>query len=231
MKRLRIGVIGAGRIGATVIEAIEATDGLELSGVLTASGRRGVAAPDAFFAAPADIWIDTAGPGALRAHGRAALERGELWTVGASALGDAGLLQEFSATAATHGTRLRLFSPWISGVAQASGDPLARLAVTMTRPGLGPDWSGPLSEALIRAPDDLNSATAAALAGPGIAATDVTLRDSGPGGVHRIEADLVTSSGRFRSVADFDPDGSGPHPTAAALVGALAARLARLGYG
>lgn len=231
MAPLRIGVIGAGRIGRAVIDALGRMEGLGLAGVLTASGRHGTADPRAFFADPADLYIDAAGPAALRAFGRQALERGDLWTVGASALGDPDLLRDLRAAAAARGTRLRLFSPWIAGVPQAAGDPSARLSVTMTRPGLGLEWSGPLAEALARAPDDLNSATAAALAGPGVAATTVTLRDSGPGGPHRIEADLLTASGRFRSVADFDPAAPGPHPTAAALIGALAARLAPLGYG
>ena len=104
-------------------------------------------------------------------------------------------------------------------------------AVRRSGPGLGLDWSGPLADALARAPDELNSATAAALAGPGIAASRVTLRYSGAGGMHRIEAELETASGRFRSVATFDPGLPGPHPTAAALIGALRARLAPLAYG
>lgn len=223
---LTVSVIGAGRIGAPVVDFVERTPGFALAGVLT----RGSGGPwqETLIAAGPDIVIDAAGPGALAAYGADVLVRAEFWTVGAAALGDAALRDRLTETARAAGTRLRLFSPWVAGLGQAG--PEDRLEVTMERPGLAP-WRGPLAEALARAPDDLNSATAAALAGPGIAATVVELRDSGDGGLHRMRAELLTPGARFGSEAVFDGAPGTVHPTAAALIGALGRMGGPLAYG
>lgn len=223
---LTVSVIGAGRIGAPVVDFVERTPGFALAGVLT----RGSGGPwqETLIAAGPDIVIDAAGPGALAAYGADVLVRAEFWTVGAAALGDAALRDRLTETARAAGTRLRLFSPWVAGLGQAG--PEDRLEVTMERPGLAP-WRGPLAEALARAPDDLNSATAAALFGPGIDATTVTLKDTGPGGAHRMRARLTTGGALFRTEAEFDAAPDAIHPTAAALIGALDALVRPVGYG
>lgn len=226
---LTVSVIGAGRIGGDVIRHVDAAPHLALAGVLTRTGTGGTTDVRDLLNAPADIVIDAAGPGALRAHGAAILGRADLWTVGAAALGDTDLFARLVSTARDGGTRLRLFSPWIAGLGQAR--PGDRLDVTMERPGFGPDWSGSLAEALARAPDDLNSATAAALFGPGIDATTVTLKDTGPGGAHRMRARLTTGGALFRTEAEFDAAPDAIHPTAAALIGALDALVRPIGYG
>ena len=221
-----VSLIGAGRIGGAVAEFVRTAPGLSLGQVQTRSGD-----PGAVFAAPADLVIDTAGPEALRAFGPRALERGDLWTVGAAALADAGFRDEMMAAARDHGTTLTLFSPWVAGLGHGLPGDARHLHIRAERPGIGAAWAGPLAEAVRLFPDDLNSAVAAALCGPGIAATTVEMADSGPGGAHRIEARLVTAFATFTSVAEFHDAPGTLHPTAAAIIGALRRRAAPLRYG
>ncbi|HPE26109.1 MAG TPA: DUF108 domain-containing protein [Albidovulum sp.] len=216
-----VSVIGAGRIGRAVIDFVGRAPGLRLGRVLSRSGLPDTADADAFFTAPADLIIDTAGPGALRAFGPRALGCTDLWTVGAAALADDALRAGMEAAAVRAGHALTLFTPWFAGIGHGLPHEVRGLHIRAERPGIGAPWSGALADAVLQFPDDLNSAVAAALCGPGIAATTVEMSDSGPGGAHRIEARLVTGFATFRSVAEFTGDPGASHPTAAAIIGAL----------
>lgn len=173
----------------------------------------------------APLTIDTAGPGALVAFGARLLERGEVWSVGAAALLDPDLRARLAEVARRHGTRLRLFTPWISGPALCPPEVPARLHVTQSAPGLGGVrgllFRGPLDQAARRYPDHLNTATAAALTGPGIAATTVALHGGPPGTPHLIRARFTMPGQTIRTQVRF---GTGPHPVAQALIAALARR-------
>lgn len=226
-----ISVIGAGRIGRGVIAFVNETPGLRLSRVLTRSGIPDTADQDLFFSAPVDLIIETAGPKALRACGPQALAKAGLWTVGAGTLADDGFRDMMAKVARAHGTKLRLFSPWISGIGQSAPDPACRLHVRAVRPGLGTAWSGPLRQAVALFPDDLNSVVAAALCGPGIDATSVELSDSGTHGSHRIDAELVTTVGQFLTKLEFRPEETETHPTTASIIGALRSDLQTIQYG
>lgn len=220
-----ITLIGRGAIGQAVAAGIARMPGLALAAI---HGR--AAAPR--FATP--LTIDAAGPAALRAHGAAALRVGDLWSVGAAALLDDNLREALLDTARAHGTRLRLFTGWIAGPNLCPPDLPARLDVIQEAPLLsghtpGLIFRGPLAEAGRRFPDHLNSATAAALAGPGIAATRITLRATPADGAHRIAARFTMPGQTLRSEVRFDRPG--PHPVAAALLAALAARASPLAYG
>jgi predicted dinucleotide-utilizing enzyme len=160
---MRIGVIGAGRIGGAVIAHLRAGGPASLVAVL----RRSPAAPGetadpvAFLARDLDLILDCAGPRALATLGPAALGRAEVWSPGARA----------------H-------------------------------------------------PDRVNVAVAAALAGPGIDATRLLLRGTGPGGAHRLSLATACSFGRVRASVTLAPPRDGAlHPAAASLIAALQARL------
>lgn len=223
--KLTVALIGRGRIGAGVADWLRASAAYELVGV----AGRGEAVP------PARLTIDTAGPEALRAHGEAALERGALWTVGAAALIDDGFRARLEAAAARTGHRLRLFTGWITGPALCPPGVAARLEITQSAPRLGPApgeiFHGPLAQAAERFPDHLNTATAAALCGPGIAATTIRLVSTPDGGPHVIHARFAMPGQVIETETTFGTDPTAPHPVAAALIAALARRGAGVVYG
>ena len=226
-----VSVIGAGRIGREIVEFAQGSPGLSLGRVLSRSGVPDTADVSAFFGTHADIIVDAAGPEALRNFGPAVLERADLWTVGAAALADDDFRSELTETGSRHGHHLRLFSPWISGISSGIADASARLHIVARRPGIGSAWSGPLREAVERFPDDLNSAVAAALCGPGLDATSVEILDSGAGGSHRIDATYSTSATTFTSSIEFNAADQTSHPAAAAVISALRDGNSVLRYG
>lgn len=217
-------VIGRGRIGGPVIDWLQGSADYRLIDVI---GRRGGQFPAALPDVPGLV-IDTAGPAALAEWGERALAWGEVWTVGAAALLDPGLRARL-----TGPNRLRLFTPWIAGPSLVVPGAGARLQVEQAAPGLAPDpgllFDGPLEQAAARFPHHLNTATAAALTGPGLAATRVTLQCSPPGGAHHIRARLEMPGQILTSEVVFT--GHGPHPVAQALIAALARRGAVLSFG
>lgn len=243
-----VSVIGAGRIAAPVIAHIREAGDFHLGAVLTRGARTGTLADicgpdvsdiDAFLASPADIVIDAAGPGALRQYGPLILERAELWTVGASALADDGFRERMRDVALRHGHTLHLFSGWIAAADQCipgvPGLP-ARLRIRAARPGIaehpGTAFDGPLREAARLYPNEVNSAVAAALCGPGLDNTVIELIDSGPDGEHTIRGEIEI--GALRLTTQVDLGGAGPealHPVAGALIAALERRSQPFRYG
>ncbi len=223
-----VSVVGAGRIGRPVIAHIVANPDLALAGVLTRSGTTGMSDVAAFLALPTDIIIDTAGPVWLRAHGIDAIAHSDVWTVGGAALADDAFHSAIEQAATRAGHRVRLFSDWVVGadhVAQGSG---ARLHMRQCRPG--ETWSGTVREAAARYPDTVNSAVSAAVVGPGLDAATMEIADSDDG--QRFEARLETRFGRIVSTLDFgDPAQCDPHPSAAALIGALRREVSPIQYG
>jgi aspartate dehydrogenase len=220
--RRPVNLIGRGKIGAAVAQWLEGSDRYALQSVI---GRTG-----AWRTAP--LTIDAAGPGALRAHGEALLLEGDLWSVGAAALIDDDLRGRLAAVAERAGHELRLFTGWIAGPTLAPVGAKARLHIEQHAPRLGPApgplFSGPLRAAASRFPDHLNTATAAALAGPGIDATTIALHCSEDGGPHIIRAAFDVPGQTIRTEVRFD---GGPHPVAQAIIAALEARGRWLRYG
>ncbi len=214
---LTVALIGRGRIGSAVAEGLRALPRYEVVAIL---GR------DANELPPAQLTIDAAGPDALRAFGEQALAHGDLWTVGASALTDANLRAQLTHLATKTGHTAHLFTGWICGPTLCPPNLAAQLFVRQTAPNIadrpGLLFRGPLADAAQRFPEHLNSATAAALTGPGIEATRVTLVSSPDQGLHQISARFRMPGQTIRTRVRFD--GSGPHPVAAAILAALARR-------
>lgn len=225
---LVVSVIGAGRIGGAVIRHVETAPDLRLGRVLTRSGAPDTDDLNSFLATPADVIIDAAGPEALRRCGAACLAHADLWSVGAAALTDSRLLARLNDTARQKGTRMRLFAPWAFGIGTVPPEAVKSLSLLITRDTGHPDWSGPLDAAARLFPNQVNFAVAAALAGPGIAATHVTFQ-SGPPGIKRIEATCETEGGNYTSRFDLGRDGR--HPTALSLIAALDAASTPVAYG
>jgi aspartate dehydrogenase len=217
-----VNLIGRGRIGGAVAGWLEASDNHVLQSVIgrTCPWR------------PAPLTIDAAGPQALRAHGEALLAEGDLWSVGASALIDDDFRGRLAAVALRAGHELRLFTGWIAGPTLAPSDAKARLHIEQQAPRLGPEpgllFSGSLRDAAADFPDHLNTATAAALAGPGIDATTIALHCSKDGGPHIIRARFEVPGQIIETNVQFD---GGPHPVAQAIIAALEARGRWLRYG
>lgn len=217
-----VNLIGRGRIGAAVADWIKESNSHVLQSLIGRSGT--------WRAAP--LTIDAAGPQALRAHGEALLAQGDLWSVGAAALIDGDLRGRLADVAGRTGHELRLFTGWIAGPTLAPAGTEARLHIEQQAPQLGPApgllFSGSLREAAARFPDHLNTATAAALAGPGIDATTIALRCSPDGGPHIIRSRFEVAGQTIQTDVQFD---GGPHPVAQAIIAALEARGRWLRYG
>lgn len=220
-----VALIGRGRIGAGVAHWLRTAPGYALAGVVG----RGNALP------PAALTIDTAGPAALRQHGEAALTQGDLWTVGAAALADPATRARLEAAARRTGHHLRLFTGWITGPALCPPGIPARLEITQSAPHLGPTpgeiFHGPLTEAARQFPDHLNTATAAALCGPGMDATTIRLVSSADGGPHVIHARFIMPGQVIETETRFGTDPDAPHPVTAAITAALARRQSWVSYG
>lgn len=234
----RLGLIGCGRIATPIIDSWNngGLPGWTITGVL-ARGIHSVGAlrstddADAFFAAPYDLIVETAGPLALAAHGARALAVADVWTVSAAALADASLLSALQTAGRQAGHRLRVVPGAIAGldgVAMASVDPDAALQLDIDlMPGEGLRrlvFSGTVREAAARYPNSVNVAAAAALAGPGMDRAQIQV--SYPGAVPRHQLALVASS-RYGTVrASLEPlVGAGVHPVAASLIAALRREL------
>lgn len=227
---LTVSVIGAGRIGAPVIDYLDTEPAFALGAVLTRSGASGTMDADAFLAMPSDIIIDAAGPDALRAYGPAALEQANVWTVGGGALANDDFRSQMAQIARRTGHKLRLFSHWVAGADHAAPGSGATMHIRQHRPGR--TWTGSLRDAAQAHPDTVNSALSAALTGPGLEAASFELMDSSPEGGHRFEAVIETSFGRFSTDIDLGhPDHAKPHPTAAALIAALRREISPIQYG
>lgn len=225
MAALPVNLIGQGRIGAAVADWLRTHPDYHLQMVI---------ARNATDWPPAALTIDAAGPTALRTHGARLLAEGDLWTVGAAALIDAGLLDSLAAVAAGSGHGMRLFTGWIAGPTLTPRG-IGRLMITQSAPGLGPGpgtvFDGPLRDAGRAFPDHLNTATAAALAGPGIDATRIRLVSTEPGGAHRIHARFEAPGNRIETEVRFRPTDDSPHPVAAAIIAALEQRGSWFRYG
>lgn len=214
---ITVTLIGRGRIGSEVADGLRAMPDYRLIAVL---GRNARNVP------PAQLTIDAAGPDALRAHGAQALQNGDLWTVGAVALADPIVRAQLEGKARENGHGLRLFTAWIAGPSLCPPDVSARLFVRQSAPNLaerpGVIFRGPLADAAQRFPEHLNTATAAAITGPGIDATRITLVSTPDGGPHTISARFNMPGQTIRTDVRFDQ--LKPHPVAAAILAALARR-------
>ncbi len=230
----RLGLIGHGRIAAPVLEAWRrgALPGWQVCSVLVRQPRADddplfTTGLEAFMATRPERVVELAGPTALATVGEAVLRQAELWTISAAALADAALHQRLEAAARAGGHRLRILPgafAGLDGVAASAVAPNHRLSLQIDLPpGPGPAqtrFSGTVREAARRYPNAVNVAVAAALAGPGLDATQVEVRHPGPVAKHRLALQADSAAGQLR--VEVTPDlGQGVHPVASSVIAAL----------
>ncbi|MEM8587002.1 MAG: aspartate dehydrogenase domain-containing protein [Pseudomonadota bacterium] len=231
----RVSIMGAGRIGGPVIDFVRGSDPWHLAAVLVrrdrpSAGPKITSDADAFFDLKTDLIIDAAGPDALRAHGERALALANVWTISGTALSDPDLMRRLSKIGEATGHRLRILPGAIGGLDAVSAlarDPSMRLGIY----GKSPEpidapanaFSGSAREASARFPTMVNVAAAAALAGPGLDATSVTLRGDSAGQGHHLGIRAEGSYGRLTVDIDIPPDlGTGDrNPVSASIIAAL----------
>jgi len=204
----RVGLIGCGGIGRPVARALLAgTVGAHtLAAVLARSPRQldGFAVTadvETFLAGRYDLIVETGGPTAFRTLVPAALERCEVWAVSPIPLADRAFEQEVRRIAATTGHPLRIAPGALAafdGIATAMAGGLERLDVFVD---LGAGESSErelLFEGTARAvgqrfSEGVNVAIAAALAGPGLDATQVRVTRPAKGAIGRTMGFTVRS--------------------------------------
>ena len=204
----RVGLIGCGGIGRPVARALLAgTAGAHsLAAVLARSARQldgfeVTADVEAFLAGRYDLILETGGPAAFRALVPAALERCEVWAVSPIPLADPVLEQKVRRIAATTGHALRIAPGALAafdGIATAMAAGLERLDVFVEL-GAGeasaPEllFEGTARAVGLRFAEGVNVAIAAALAGPGLDATQVRVMRPPRGTVGRTMGFTVRS--------------------------------------
>ena len=231
----RVSIMGAGRIGRPVMKFVRNGDPWRLTAVLVRRNRT-FAEPeitsdaDRFFDRETDLIIDTAGPEALRAHGERALSLADVWTISGTALSDPDLMRHMAKTGEATGHRLRILPGAIGGLDAVSAlarDPSMRLGIHAKGPesidAPANAFSGSAREASARFPNMVNVAAAAALAGPGLDATSVTVTGGSEGQGHHLGVRAEGSYGRLTVDIDIPPDlATGDHnPVSASIIAAL----------
>lgn len=244
-----VGIIGCGLIGMNVIRAVDRGEvsGWSLGPVLANSARTvaGVAVGDdldAFLANPLDLVIEAGGPGALAAHGARVLAQSNLWTVSAAALADDELTGHLQDVGAEHGHHLRVVAGAIGGLDGLAATTVAPDAELIVEVDLVP--SGPTSEEVFRGtaraaasrfPNHVNVAVAAALAGPGLDATTVIVRQPKAGEPHTLRIRTTGRDGSMDAttypIVRPGPPGEGIHIVASSLIAALAADTSTIRVG
>jgi aspartate dehydrogenase len=230
----RLGMIGCGAIGEPVIRAVQrgAAGRWRIAGVLARRARTCQSIEildqsERFFAQRYDLIVETAGPGALRAHGLRALEFADLWSVSGAVLADDRWAEAARQAACRTGHRLRLVSAAIAGldgVAAAACDPGVTLLVCIREPTgeAGRTFIGTAREAARLYPDFVNVAVAAAIAGPGLDATRVELSFVGSDEQRLVTVQVRSSFGQWSARVEPVVDRAGLiHPVAASLVANL----------
>ena len=207
-KTKHVGLIGCGAIGRPVARALLAgkAGAHSLAAVLartarTLDGFAVTADVEAFLKGAHELIVETGGPAAFRALVPAALERGEVWAVSPIPLADPVLEREIRRIAASTGHALRIVPGALAafdGIATAMAGGLERLDVFIDL-GAGeasePEllFEGTAREVGLRFSEGVNVVIAAALAGPGLDATQVWVRRPPRGTVGRTMGFTVRS--------------------------------------
>lgn len=232
-----IGLIGAGLIGAPVVEALsrgEIAD-CELVGVLrrsVASDAPGIetADPEEFFARGSDVIVEAAGGAAVAAFGQRALEVADLWVSSGAALADVSLRNTLVDVAREHQRELRMLTGALAGldaITTAAVDPDMTLELVICiGPGTGERevvFSGTVADAAGRFPEDVNVSVAAAMAGHGPERTQIEVIRPAPDEVRELRYRVTSRFGSFEtlSVPVVDPS-QGIHVVSANIIAALA---------
>jgi aspartate dehydrogenase len=230
----RLGLVGCGRIGGPVLAACEGgrLPGWEVCSVLvrradTIRGPLFLTDLAAFLATKPDLVVEVAGPSALASVADRVLRCADLWTISGAALADEALMMTLEAVGRQSSHRLRVLAgafAGLDGVAAATAAPgtMLKLSIELL-PGPAPAeccFSGSVREAAQRFPNAVNVAVAAALAGPGLDATQVVVRHPGPVARNRLALHAESAAGTLH--VEVEPElGQGVHPVACSVIASL----------
>ena len=187
--------------------------------------------PTTFLASGPDTVVEVAGPPVLAAIGEQVLRYADLWTISGAALADEALMRRLETAARDTGHRLRILPgafAGLDGVSAAQVAPGAALQLEIELlPGPGPAglrFSGTVREAARQFPNAVNVAVAAALAGPGLDATQIEVRHPGPVSRNRLALQAHSAAGSVR--VEVQPElGQGVHPVACSVIAALRSEM------
>ncbi len=234
----RLGIIGAGRIARTVIDAVlnGGAGDWQLVGVLArqAGARDGIGAPvedniSDFLRHKPDLIVEMAGPAALREHGVAALRASDLWSISGMALADGEFMQALESAGRLTHHRVRLLPGAISGldgVAAAAVDPAVqvriRAATANDAPDAKPEFVGSAQDVLGRY-SGINVIAAIAVAGAGLEQTRVEYLPAQPGVRRRFTVTSESQYGRFSATSEpVTTKENGTRTVSASVIAALA---------
>jgi len=197
---VRVGMIGLGAIGGSVVRRAAGYDDIELVGAVVrdTSRARPEGSPPVFATLEAllgqrpEVIVEVAGHDALRAHGAAALRAGcDLYFVAVGALAEPETERELVAAARANGRQAKVISGAIGALDALSGAAVGELrsvthttrkpAATLLPPKEAAElteavelFSGSAREGALRFPESVNVAAAVSIAGLGLDRT--TLR-------------------------------------------------------
>ncbi len=197
---IRVGLIGLGAIGGSVVRRASEFDDIELVGALVRDPSRPrpegcpplYTSVDDLLAQKPEVVVEVAGHEGLRAHGPAVLRAGcDLYFVAVGALADPGTERDLIAAARESGRQAKIISGAIGAldaIAGASVGDLRRVTHTTRKPAatlMNADeaarldeavelFSGPAREGALKFPESVNVAAAVSFAGLGLDRT--TLR-------------------------------------------------------
>lgn len=241
----RLGLIGCGSIGRALVRALHEGRAAPwtLAAVLARSARRldgydVLADAAAYFAQPMDLVIEAAGEEGFRMHVPHALAHADVWAVSPAALADPEVEARVRDACKQSGHRLRILPgalPGLDAIATAHAAGIESLEISLeVAPGEARKtlFKGSAREAVLRFPDGVNVAVAAALAGPGLDATRVTVIRPAHGEGRLLRFSVRGPSGAFemRSQPILAP-ARGGHLVADAIVAALLQESAALWIG
>jgi aspartate dehydrogenase len=217
-----ISIIGYGQIGSAMVRGLAKLASCRLGRILTRHPLPDLATQtqdvDAFLSHPADLIIDTAGPEALRTLGPRALACAPVWSVGAVAMAEPLFRARVASVSQQSGNHLRLFACGMSNMPLSA----TRMQITMRAGEIEEHWRGPLSHAVSRWPDRLNTAVAAALNGPGLEATELVMEPGSPDAAHQIDLVAEADGISWQRSIRFDLHPDAPHPVAQMMLAELA---------
>jgi aspartate dehydrogenase len=250
---IRVGLIGLGAIGGSVVKRIGNHPEIELVGALVRdpSRRRPEGAPrvvgslEELLDLQPEIVVEIAGHEALKAHGPAVLRSGrDLLFVAVGALADPEFEREFRAAASESGRQAKVISGAIGAldaIAGSSIGDLQKVTHTTRKPattllhateaeGLTEPkeiFNGPAREGALLFPESVNVAAAVSLAGLGLDRTTLRILADPAIERNRHEVEAEGEFGRLRFEIEGVPSADNPRTGALVAMSVIQQILAR----
>lgn len=250
---IRVGLIGLGAIGGSVVQRAAQYPEIELVGALVrdVSRPRPEGAPpvvgslEELLTLEPDIVVEIAGHDALRAHGPAVLRSGrDLLFVAVGALADPEFEREFRAAATESGRQAKVISGAIGALDAIAGSSIGELqkvthttrkpATTLLDAGEAEGltepkeiFNGPAREGALLFPESVNVAAAVSLAGLGLDGTTLRILADPAIERNRHEVEAEGEFGRLRFEIEGIPSPDNPKTGSLVAMSVIQQILAR----